>query len=115
MDQKSDFTFYLLQDCLRILARLAYEEVDCLYQILNEIESKSGIKDFKYLLLTKFYDMVKVKFETYFTKRTRPYTQATMKRSISHSTRFPSSATLSKSSKAMKGSISTRSTWEKNC
>lgn len=47
---------------MRVLARLAFEDVESLYAALNSLSQKHGSADFKYTLLAKFYDFVRVNF-----------------------------------------------------
>lgn len=51
-----------LTSLLRFLARLAFQDTQALYNVLDAIPAKLGVPDVKYTLLSNFYDFVKVKY-----------------------------------------------------
>ena len=48
------------KNMLKLLARLSFEDVDVLYEILNELAVNLNIPDYKSQLLMGFYQIVKV-------------------------------------------------------
>ncbi len=60
MKSLPESSYYFIKNVLRLLARLAFEDADCLYNVLNELEVKLEFPNYKTQLLTTFYELVKV-------------------------------------------------------
>jgi len=67
----SDTNITFLFSLLRSLARLAFEDVETFYSVLNAVSQKLEISDCKYTFLSNFYELVKEEtvYSSYYLKK----------------------------------------------
>lgn len=60
LDNSSETNVYCIQSMMKFLGRLGFEDVESFYHTLGNLSLRFGVSDYKYILLSNFYSLVKV-------------------------------------------------------